>query len=129
HKDILRSDPGYRTGIQIELGKFPQARDLTLYLSITLEGRDEDLVFDVVPKESDTTVIRALNWPPAVNPDSFDATILSSVRGTLLPKNWQYEFNPIREQLKDGSYKYPKETTEVQSNIIEDWSMSWWGFQ
>jgi phosphoenolpyruvate synthase/pyruvate phosphate dikinase len=28
-----------------------------------------------------------------------------------------------------NSQKYPKETTDPQSNIIEDWSMSWWGFE
>ena len=128
-KDILRSDPGYRTGVQIRLFDFPGAADLTLYLSIALEGKEEDLVFDVVPGETRDTSIRALNWPGAVNPDNFDATILSNVRGTLLPKNWPLEYNPIREQLADGSYKFPKESTEIQSNIIEDWSMSWWGFQ
>lgn len=128
-KEIQTSDPGYRTGVEIRLSDIPGAKDLELYLSIALEGKDEDLVFDVVPKETCDTSIRAMNWPPPVNPDDFDTTILSNVRGVMLPKNWPMEYSPIREQLADGSYKYPKESTAVQSNIIEDWSMPWWGFQ
>ncbi|MGN6369920.1 MAG: DUF5696 domain-containing protein [Phycisphaerae bacterium] len=128
-KDILRSDPGYRTGVQIRLFDIQGAKDLTVYLWIGLEGKDEDLVFDVVPGETCETAIRAMNWPGAVNPEDFDTTILSNVRGVMLPKNWPTAYDPIREQLADGSYKYPKETTEIQSDIIEDWSMSWWGFE
>ena len=84
-KDILLSDPGYRTGVQIRLFDLAGAKDLTLYLSIALEGKDEELVFDVVPGETCDTSIRSLNWPGAVNPDDFDTTILSNVRGTMLP--------------------------------------------
>src|SRR6202012_113091 len=83
----------------------------------------------IVPTESDNATIRELNWPPALDPQSFDAAILSNVRGVLLPSTWPLEYNPIREQLKDGSYKYPHENSVSQSHVIEDWSMSWWGYQ
>lgn len=37
-------------------------------------------------------------------------------------------YSPIRVKLPDGQLD-PKDISVVQSNLIECWSMSWWGFQ
>ena len=42
----------------------------------------------------------------------------------LLPRNWPKEYKPIR-----GDKNFPNDTSEIQSNVIESWCMSWWGFQ
>jgi hypothetical protein len=101
--------------------------DLTLYLTVALDGRDEDLVFDIAAREG-ATVVRQLDWPSALDSRDIDLTALSNIRGVLLPRNWPKAYHPIRPDNQDGS-KPEVDSTEVQSNIIECWSMSWWGFQ
>jgi hypothetical protein len=100
--------------------------DLTLFLTISLEGKDEDLVFDIAADER-SSAVRRLHWPPAMDPACFDATVLSNVRGVLLPNNFPKVYHPIRS-IADGVIK-TNDTSDTQSNVIEDWSMSWWGFQ
>ncbi len=139
--DIEPFDAGFKSGVKITLGQFKTASkadvigkprpgmdlDLTLFLTIALEGKDEELAFDVSATEGQTRIDR-LDWPTALDAHDVDYTVLPCVRGVLLPRDWPKAFNPICGQNPDGSFKYPKETTEPQSNIIEDWSMSWWGF-
>jgi hypothetical protein len=57
-----------------------------------------------------------------------DYTVLSNGRGNLLPRSWPKEYNPIRGTTKEGKL-VATDRSEVQSNVIESWSMSWWGFQ
>jgi len=57
-----------------------------------------------------------------------DYTLLSNGRGTLLPRNWPKEYYPIRSITPDGKIA-PTDHSLLQSNVIESWSMSWWGFQ
>ena len=137
---IVRYDTGYKTGVKITLGGWenpgvtntprnstPSQVPLTVYLTIALEGQDEELVFDVAADEH-YAQIRSLDWPPALASNSFDATLLSNSRGVLLPRGYAKPYHPIRSANPDGSIK-TNDTSETQSNVIEDWSMSWWGFQ
>jgi len=126
----IRIEPhrtGFSTGIKITLDGFRSTGQrapgaplgLRLYLTVALEGGDEDLVFEAAAVERDT-VIRELNWPPAVDGREVDATVLSNDDGALLPRDWPKPYQPIRRAQND--------TSIIQSNLIECWSMSWWGF-
>jgi hypothetical protein len=125
-RKITYYDPGFKAGIMITLANW-KGTDCTLYLTLALEGPDEDLVFDVTAEEKQT-VVRQLNWPTALDGSEVDNTVLSNVRGVLLPRNWPKAYHPIRSSDPDGSIK-KTDRSELQSNVIEDWSMSWWGFQ
>jgi catechol 2,3-dioxygenase-like lactoylglutathione lyase family enzyme len=119
---------GFKTGVKITLGGFrrPGARasgpslDLRLFLTLALEGGDEDLAFEVAAAEG-RAAIRELNWPTAVDGREVDATVLSNDDGMLLPRDWPTAYHPIRRATND--------TSIIQSHLIESWSMSWWGFQ
>ncbi len=53
---IVPYDTGFRTGVKIILGNWKQLRrslDLQLVLTLGLEGKDEELVFDVAANEFD----------------------------------------------------------------------------
>jgi hypothetical protein len=125
-KNIEYYDTGYKTGIQITLQDWP-GLDLKLFLTICLEGDQEDLVFDVAAEEHQA-LVRAMNWPAALDGSHIDCTLLSNVRGVLLPRNWPKAYHPIRTSDPDGSIT-KTDRSELQSNVIEDWCMSWWGFQ
>jgi hypothetical protein len=121
--DIVPYDAAFKTGVKIKLDDWPGKSGrvkLPLYLTIALEGPDEELVFDIAADEREAKV-RRLDWPAALDSKDIDFTVLSNGRGALLPRNWPKWYHPIRSK--------EEETTEVQSNVIESWSMSWWGFQ
>ncbi len=118
-------DTGFKTGLKIALRDWPDAA-LTLYLTVCLEGRDEELVCNVAAKESDT-VVRQLDWPTALDARDVDYTLLSNGKGNLLPCDWPREYFPIR-RITNGRID-PTDHTLLQSHVIESWSMSWWGFQ
>src|SRR5439155_10976581 len=69
--------------------------DLTVYLTVCLQGDDEDLVFDIAAKEGDA-VLRRLDWPEALDPDGVDDTVLSNNKGNLLPHDWPKAYFPIQ---------------------------------
>jgi len=126
---IVRYDTGFKTGLKLQLSQWQHGDttvDLSLYLTIALEGRDEELVCDVAADEHAVSV-RQLDWPCAMDAREVDYTILSNGRGNLLPRNWPKEFYPIRS-IKDGKV-VPTDHSVLQSHVIECWSMSWWGFQ
>src|SRR5581483_3716705 len=121
---------GFKTGVKIRLSGWSNPSNsvplgLTVYLTIALEGRDEEVVFDVAADEHDTAV-RRLDWPPPLDSHDVDYTVLSNIRGILLPRDWPHEYSPIRDMKDDKIVASDK--SEVQSNIIECWSMAWWGF-
>jgi uncharacterized protein DUF5696 len=127
---ITRYDTGFKTGIKISLGQWPQQGsdlDLNLFLTVCLEGRDEEVVFDVAAGEHET-VVRQLDWPTALDARAVDYTLLSNGRGNLLPRDWPKEYFPIRTITPEGKIA-ATDRSVVQSNVIESWSMSWWGFQ
>ncbi|HLR04750.1 MAG TPA: DUF5696 domain-containing protein [Pyrinomonadaceae bacterium] len=126
---IVPYDVGFKAGVKINLSNWRHQTgnlDLTLFLTVCLEGHDEDLVFDVSAHEQET-VLRQLDWPAALDARSVDYTLLSNGRGTLLPRNWPKEYFPIRT-ITEGKIAATDHSL-LQSNVIESWSMSWWGFQ
>jgi hypothetical protein len=134
-KEISPYDTGFKTGVRITLRGWvdpdPRKRvapiDLTLHLTLALEGRDEDLVFTIAAQEREA-VVRKLDWPTALDARDFEHTLLSNIRGVLLPRNWPKPYHPVRSSNPDGSIK-TNDVSEIQANVIECWSMSWWGFQ
>jgi hypothetical protein len=119
---------GFKTGVKITLADFRStgqkapgaALDLRLYLTVALEGGDEDLTFEIAAVEGAAT-IRELRWPTAMDGREVDATLLSNDDGMMLPRDWPKPFHVIRRAKDD--------TSIIQSHLIESWSMSWWGFQ
>ena len=128
--EIVPYDAGFKTGVKISLSDWTSKSshlDLKIFLTIALEGRDEELVFDVAAVE-DRTTLRQLDWPGALDAREVDYTLLSNGRGTLLPRNWPKEYYPIRSITTEGKIAATDHSL-LQSNVIESWSMSWWGFQ
>lgn len=129
-KQIVPYDAGFKTGIKISLSGWSHNSselDLKLFLTICLEGRDEDVVFEVAAAE-DRATLRHLDWPGALDGRDVDFTLLSNGRGTLLPHNWPKEYYPIRTITPEGKITTTDHSL-LQSHVIESWSMSWWGFQ
>lgn len=134
--DVAPVDSGAKTGVKIRLQHFrgsgPLSKglelDLSLCLTVCLEGRDEDLVCDVVAVERETTV-RLLDWPKQVDAKEVNYTALSHVRGNLLPRNWPQEYHPYRNVPGGQESLIAADKSIIQANLIECWSMSWWGFQ
>ena len=127
---IVPYDAGFKTGVKISLSDWSQESiklDLRLSLTICLEGRDEDVVFDIAASEQDAT-LRQLDWPGALDARDIDYTLLSNGRGTLLPRSWPKEYYPIRTITPEGKIAATDHSL-LQSHVIESWSMSWWGFQ
>jgi Family of unknown function (DUF5696) len=128
--DIVPYDTGFKTGLKISASGWQQkgiALDLDLFLTICLEGKSEELVFDVVANEREAT-LRQLDWPAALDAREVDYTLLPNGRGTLLPRTWPKEYYPIRTITPEGKIAATDHSL-LQSHVIESWSMSWWGFQ
>lgn len=128
--EIVPYDAGFKSGVKISLADWSVNStkvDLTLFLTVCLEGRDEDLVFDIAASEHEAT-LRQLDWPAALDARDVDYTLLSNGRGTLLPRNWPKEYYPIRSITPEGKIAATDHSL-LQSHVIESWSMSWWGFQ
>lgn len=123
---IVPYDAAFKTGVKISLSGWQQL-DLELFLTICLEGKNEEIVFDVVANEREAT-LRQLDWPGALDARDIDYTLLSNGRGTLLPRNWSREYYPIRSITPEGKIATTDHSL-LQSHVIESWSMSWWGFQ
>jgi hypothetical protein len=129
-KTIVPFDTGFKTGVQIRLSGWQnkgKPLDLELFLTVCLQGRDEELIFDIVASERETT-LRQLDWPAALDARDVDYTLLSNGRGTLLPRSWPKEYYPIRSITPEGKIAATDHSL-LQSHVIESWSMSWWGFQ
>jgi Family of unknown function (DUF5696) len=127
---IVPYDTGFKSGLKISLSGWQQAGrpvDLDLFLTICLEGKSEELVFDIVANERGAT-LRQFDWPAALDAKDVDYTLLSNGRGTLLPRNWPKEYYPIRTITPEGKIAATDHSL-LQSHVIESWSMSWWGFQ
>jgi Family of unknown function (DUF5696) len=125
---IAPYDTGFETGLKLTLSDWKNPKsdsgagfDLTLYLTMGLQGDAEDLDFGIAAKEGDAAV-HQLDWPTALDPAEADYTVLSNRKGDLLPRNWPKEYLPIRNGR-------PTDHSVLQSHVIEDWAMSWWGFE
>lgn len=137
--DIKYFDTGYKTGLKIRLEQFHNngllnkglGLDLALILTVCLEGTAEELICDAVAIEHEA-VVRQLDWPKEIDTHGADYTALNHVRGNLLPCNWPKEYHPFGSNVPAGQGQESFAKTDksyVQSNLIECWSMSWWGFQ
>ena len=130
--DITPYDTGAKTGIKIRLERFRRKEgiesDLALCLTVGLEGKAEDLVCEAVAIERDASV-RQLDWPKEIDARGVNYTALSHVRGNLLPGNWPKEYHPYRNVPGGQESLIATDKSIIQSNLIECWSMSWWGFQ
>ena len=127
---VVPYDTGFKTGVKISLDSWPhkgRTVSLPLFLTVCLEGINEELVFDTAASEQ-TAVLRQLDWPTAIDARDVDYTLLSNGRGTLLPRNWPKEYFPIRTITPEGKIAATDHSV-IQSHVIESWSMSWWGFQ
>ncbi|HSB28304.1 MAG TPA: DUF5696 domain-containing protein [Pyrinomonadaceae bacterium] len=127
---IVPYDTGFKSGLKLSLSGWlnkGSTVDLDLFLTICLEGKPEELVFDIVATEREGS-LRQLDWPTALNANDVDYTLLSNGRGTLLPRNWPKEYYPIRTITPEGKIAATDHSL-LQSHVIESWSMSWWGFQ
>ncbi len=130
---IVPYKTGFKSGVKIRLnnwsrGIFHKKLNLPVYLTICLEDRNEELVCTAVADEQHGAVVRQLDWPTVLDAHDVDYTVLSNARGNLLPRNWPKEYNPIRRNTSNGKVD-PTDHSVLQSHIIEDWSMSWWGFE
>jgi hypothetical protein len=137
--EIVPYDTGFKTGVKVRLSDFHDhgmlhqvaPLDFTLVLTICLEGKAEDLVCTAVAIEHND-VVRQLDWPKEVETRGANYTALNHVRGNLLPVNYPKEYGPFLANVPAGQNqeKFSKaETSYIQSDLIESWSMSWWGFQ
>jgi len=134
--DITPYDTGYKTGVKIRLERFRHngllhkglELDLALCLTVCLEGKDEELVCEAVAIEREAS-IRQLDWPKELDARNVDYTVLSHVRGNLLPHNWPEAYHPYRNVPSGQESLIAGDSSIIQSNLIECWSMSWWGFQ
>ena len=127
---IVPYDAAFKAGVKIALSGWQQSGtslDLDLFLTICLEGRNEEIVFDAVANEREAT-LRQLDWPGALDASDVDYTLLSNGRGTMLPRHWPREYYPIRSITPEGKIAATDHSL-LQSHVIESWSMSWWGFQ
>lgn len=128
-------DTGFKTGVKINLGEWRHnglrnrgsELDLGLTLTVCLEGKDEELVFDIAATENEA-IVRQLDFPTALDAGAIDYTVLSNGRGNILPRNWNKEYYPIRTITPEGKIAATDHSV-LQSHVIESWSMSWWGFQ
>ena len=119
-------DAGFKVGVKVTLRDWGD-KALALFLTVCLEGRDEEIACDVAAQEAGT-VIRQLDWPMAMDAREVDYTVLSNGKGNLLPRDWPKEYSPIRRNTAQGRVD-PTDHSVLQSHVIESWSMSWWGFQ
>ena len=129
-KAIVPYDGGYKTGVKILLSGWTHKGaviDLKLFLTLALEGNNEEIVFDIAAQEGEST-LRQLDWPGPLDARDVDYTLLSNGRGTLLPRKWPKEYHPIRSITSEGKIA-ASDHSLLQSHVIESWSMSWWGFQ
>jgi hypothetical protein len=130
--NITPYDTGATTGVKIRLEGFRHddglTSDLALCLTVALEGKAEELVCEVVAIEGETSV-RQLDWPKELDARGVNYTALSHVRGNLLPGDWPKEYHPYRNVPGGQESLIATDKSIIQSNLIECWSMSWWGFQ
>src|SRR5262249_28673630 len=118
-RKIVTYDTGFKTGVKILLSGWKNT-DVALVLTLALEGRDEDLVFEATAQEGET-IVRRLDWPEALDAHDVDCTLLSNGRGTLLPRSWPKEYYPIRSITPQGRIA-SSDHSLLQSNVIESWS-------
>lgn len=134
--EIEKYNPGFEKGVKIRLYDFQdngvmhygETLDLSIVLTISLENIDEDLICTAVAIEHKAK-LRKLDWPKEVDTRGADYTALPNVRGNLLPCNWPHPYHPFGNVPNGQENLIKSDKSYIQSNLIECWSMSWWGFE
>lgn len=114
HIDISPYDTGQITGLKISLSDFKsegKPLNFSLLLFICLEGSSEELIFEAIPTEG-STQIKELRWPRAVDPTVIDTTVMPTMQGMLIPRNWPHKVF-LYDPMTYGRGLY----------------MPWWGYQ
>ncbi|MFC1635254.1 DUF5696 domain-containing protein [Planctomycetota bacterium] len=81
---------GFKSGLKITLAGFTHKDkeiDVQIVLFICLEGREEELVCELIATEKTATVLECF-WPQAVANECYDVTVVPFMQGMLLPKDW-----------------------------------------
>jgi hypothetical protein len=89
-KEISSYQTGFKAGVKINLSNFVakgKKLDLQIQLFACLEGKDEELVCEVIATEKTTTVLECF-WPQGLSNECFDYTVVPFMQGMLLPKDW-----------------------------------------
>ncbi len=89
-REISPYRTGFKAGLLVTLSGFRSqgtALDLRLTFSICLEGRQEELVCELIATEDNASVLECL-WPGGMTDESFDTTVVPFMQGVLLPKAW-----------------------------------------
>ncbi len=105
---------GARRGVRIELRGFQRdggPLDLVIVLRVLLEDASGDVLFEVCA-DGRETILRECRWPRALEPGSFESTVVPYMQGMLLPKNW-----PQPVQMYD------------ELTCSRGLYMPWWGWQ
>ena len=113
-KTITPYHTGFKSGLKITLAGFAhkdQEIDVQIDLFICLEGREEELVCELIASEKTATVLECF-WPQAMAHECFDVTVVPFMQGMLLPKDW-----PQKVRLYD--------TMSYGRGLY----MPWWGHQ
>jgi hypothetical protein len=90
NKLITPYHTGFKSGLKITLAGFTHKEkeiDVKIDLFVCLEGKQEELVCELIASEKAATVIECL-WPHAVANDCYDVTVVPFMQGMLLPKDW-----------------------------------------
>lgn len=81
---------GFGEGLRVRLTGYrngTEPLDLELRLSVLLERRSGEIVFEIVAAEGQTK-IREVSWPRAFDPVQADRTIVPFMQGMMLPRQW-----------------------------------------
>ncbi|NLH16173.1 MAG: hypothetical protein GX455_06315 [Phycisphaerae bacterium] len=112
--EITPYETGFKTGVKIGLSEYlhqDKPVELHLQLWICLQGRDEDMVCELIAEE-EKTAVKECRWPGAFVPAEVDATVVPFMQGMLLPKDWP---KPV----------YLYDTLSYGRGLY----MPWWGYQ
>lgn len=78
----------YGKGIRIRTGDFAGAPGPGLDLLVTLDGEQEDLVWELIPHETPEYRIVRCSYPGMIDPAASDYTVLPIIQGLMIPRNW-----------------------------------------
>jgi hypothetical protein len=111
-KEAVRYDAGFKSGVKLALRRWRRQGaplDLTVFLVLALEGREEELVFEAAADERATSV-RQLDWPGPLQAREVDYAILPNVRGNLVP-----------HEFLDEAYRKERTTFADGTTVTVDW--------
>lgn len=112
--EITPYETGFKTGVKIRLSEYvhqDKPVDIRLQLFVCLQGRDEDLICELIAEE-EKMAVKECRWPGSFVPAEVDATIVPFMQGMLLPKDWPKQVY-LYDTLSYGRGLY----------------MPWWGYQ